>query len=241
MKNIFKFFVVLSLLGNVDVALSSEHGAAEAPHKEAVQEDEGYVIDVRDTPAEFKLPTHLWDLVMAKGKGDKKDGGGGHGEPAAAAGDDDDSLIVWLPVKVTLSAKAPGILNHQLVTYSLPRGGGTLDLSKNTVGDKGTFYLKFDLSEFTNLQAFKIYFVSNGKKRRVDGEIFGAGCNVYFDVTKSVLEANTAEGMKFNITDNRHVSALSGHFIFVQQEKDKVFLSQVEFNDSQKRDYLCKN
>lgn len=201
----------------------------------------GTVIDVRDTPADFKLPAKLWDTLVSAGGAVTDAGHGKKDEHGAAEKEEkNDTLIVWQPLQVSFSAKVAGILAHESVQYNLPRGGGTLDLSKITAGNKGTFYLKFNLNEFSNQSAMKVFFVSNGKKRRVDGEIYGAGCNVYFDVTKAFQTVNSSEGMKFNITDNRHISALSGHFIFVQTEKDKVYLSQVEFNDSQNQDYLCK-
>lgn len=233
-------------------ALASEHGAEAPAHaKEEHSVFNGTVFEVKDLPTDFKLPAKLWDKVMATGSvGAKEAGGhgGGHDKKEEHGGDGgggerekQDTLIVWLPVEVSFIAKSPGILVHDSVQYNLPRGGGALDLSKITDGDKGTFYLKFGLNDFSSPSSMKVYFVSNSKKRRVDGEIFGAGCNVYFDVTSSFQKLNSGEGIKFNITNNRHVSALGGHFVFVQSDKDKVYLSQVEFKDSQNRDYLCKN
>lgn len=231
------------------VALASEHEAAPAhgtapAHADARPAFNGTVLEIRDTPEDFKMPGKLWDTVMMSGA-PPATAGGGHGkkDEHGGGGDKDeksDTLIVWLPVEVSFTAKAAGILTHDAVQYNLPRGGGTLDLSKITSGDKGTFYLKFNLVEFNNPSAMKVYFVSNAKKRRIDGDIYGAGCNVYFDVTSSFQKSNSGEGIRFNITNNRHISALSGHFIFVQPDKDKVYLSQVEFNDSKNKDYLCK-
>jgi hypothetical protein len=217
------------------VALASEHEAAPANgaasgHSESRPVFNGTVLEIRDTPEDFKMPGKLWDIVLtseaapakAGGHEKKNDHGGG-----AEKDEKTDTLIVWLPVEVSFTAKASGILTHEAVQYNLPRGGGTLDLSKITSGDKGTFYLKFNLVEFSNPSAMKVYFVSNAKKRRIDGDIYGAGCNVYFDVTSSFQKLNSGEGIRFNITNNRHISALSGHFVFVQQDKDKVYLSQV--------------
>lgn len=192
-------------------------------------------IEVSDIPADFKIPTKLWDKLVSTDGPIKNDG-----SVTDEKEEKKDTLIVWVPVEVSFLAKVSGILTHESVQYNLPRGGGALDLAKITSGDKGSFFLKFNLYEFSNTSSVKVYFVSNAKKRRVDGEIFGAGCNVYFDITKAFQRDNSDQGIKFNITDNRHVSALSGHFIFVQTDKDKVYLSQVEFNDSQNRDYLCK-
>lgn len=222
-----KSFLFVSFVGVSQLYASgpSQGGAATSAHAAEEELDpNAHIIDVRDTPKDFKIPTDLWDLILDKDH--KKEG--------------DEPLIVWLPVKVILSAKRPSILIHEKIQYNLPRGGGTIDLSKNTDGDRGTFYLKFGLGEFSNPAATKVYFLSNSKKRRLEGDVFGAGCNVFFDITASLLKEQKLEGLKYNITDNRHVSALSGHFIFVQLEKDKVYLSQVEFNDTKNRDYLCK-
>ena len=182
-----------------------------------------HVIDVRDTPKDFKVPTILWDLIMDKPELKEKY----------------DPLIVWLPVKVLFSAKTTAILSYNDIEFNLPRGGGSIDLSKVAAGDRGTFYLKFGLDEFNNQAAMKVYFVSNSKKRRLDSELYGSGCNVFFDITEAFKKAS-GEGMRFNLTDKRHLSAMAGHFVFVQQEKDKVFISQVEFTDPNSREYLCK-
>ncbi|OYZ23972.1 MAG: hypothetical protein B7Y39_02835 [Bdellovibrio sp. 28-41-41] len=236
-KNTFTL-VLVSAFAAVAVASEHEaspaHGAAPA-HSEARPAFNGTVLDIRDTPEDFKMPGKLWDIVMTSGAAPAEAGGHGGGKDEKS-----DTLIVWLPVEVSFTAKVSGILTHDAIQYNLPRGGGTLDLSKITSGDKGTFYLKFNLVEFNNPSAMKVYFVSNAKKRRIDGDVYGAGCNVFFDVTSSFQKSNSGEGIRFNITNNRHISALSGHFIFVQSEKDKVYLSQVEFNDSKNRDYLCK-
>jgi len=239
MSNLKVYLVLgLALFVGATASASATASNAENAHKNSTtSEPEGVLIDVRDTPADFKLPGKLWDTLVLASPGGKD---GGHGSGAGAKEEKTDVLIVWLPVEVSLNAKSEGILVHDSVQYNLPRGGGTLDLSKVTAGDRGTFYIKFNLVEFSNPSALKVYFISNAKKRRVDGEVFGAGCNVYFDITKAFQKENNSEGLKFNITNNRHISAMSGHFIFVQTEKDKVYLSQVEFNDSKNRDYLCR-
>jgi hypothetical protein len=234
------------------VAMASEHAATPtqgeaAAHAEPRPVFAGTVLEIRDTPEDFKMPGKLWDTVMSSGAPAAAGvgHGGGHEKKLEHGGGDKDekidTLIVWLPVEVSFTAKATGILTHEALQYNLPRGGGTLDLSKITAGEKGTFYLKFNLVEFNNPSAMKVYFISNAKKRRVDGDVYGAGCNVYFDVTSSFKKLNSGEGIRFNVTNNRHISSLSGHFLFVQADKDKVYLSQVEFNDSKNRDYLCKN
>jgi hypothetical protein len=219
-----KLTLLLVLLGSVQNVLASDATADE------------HVVDIRDTPSDFKMPTQLWDKIM-EGELKPSEAKKSKDEPEENEG----NLIVWLPIQVSLSAKKPQILSHKSIQYNFPRGGGTIDMAKITGGDRGTFHLKFDIHEFTNLAALKVYFISNAKKRRVDNEIFGAGCNVFFDITAAVVASIQGPGIKFNITDNRHISALSGHFVFVQSEKDKVYLSQVEFNDSNNRDYLCKN
>lgn len=234
-SKIVPIFFSISLYAS-DPAAKNEHDAEKLTAVVG-----GPVVEIRDTPLDFKMPMKLWDSIMS---GEKKSGA--HGEKKDAHGDDqkekkEDLLIVWVPIEVTFQAKREKILVHEWVQYKFPRGGGTLDLSQIAIGERGTFFLNFNLGEFTNRQGVKIYFISNAKKRKLDGEVYGAGCNVYFDVTDAVQKSLSGEGLRFNITDNRHISALSGHFVFVQAGKDKVYLSQVEFGDSKNRDYLCKN
>lgn len=190
-----------------------------------------HVIDIRDTPKDFKIPTKLWDLLL-----DIKTSSNIESDEKQK----NEKLIVWLPLQVLFKAKASGTLIHDLIEYNFPRGGGSIDLSKVINGDKGTFFVKFNVGEFASQESVKVYFISNAKKRRFENEVFGAGCNVYYDVTDAVMKSLSIEGIKFNVTNNRHISALSGHFIFVHTEKDKVYLSHMEFTDSQNRDYLCK-
>ena len=140
----FTLLILASLVFS-NSSIANEHGAAPETHAAAHVEEEvdpdTYVVEVRDSPKDFKIPSELWDKILNKEPKEKKD----------------DPLIVWLPVKANLTAKAAGILVQEKIQYSLPRGGGTVDLSKIASGDRGTFVLKFGLNEFSNPSGMKVF------------------------------------------------------------------------------------
>lgn len=185
-------------------------------------------IEISRSAKDFKIPTKLWDLLL---------------NPESRS---DNSLnkeipiVVWLPMSVKLSAPVEGILNNLNSEISFSMGGGEIDLNHFVKGQKGSFYIKFLLEEFQDLSDFKVYFYSRSLKRKIDGDVFGSGCNVFFDVTKKFISINTKEGIKVNITDNRHLSVIGGRFILARKNQGKIYLSQVSFFDSTKTEYFCQ-
>ena len=74
-----------------------------------------------------------------------------------------------------------------------PKGGGEIDLSQVTRDQQGTFRVIFDLGDFEKTDDMKVYFVSEARKRRLQGEIWGVGCSKYLDVTSFVKKKMTKE------------------------------------------------
>ena len=119
-------------------------------------------------------------------------------------------------------------------------GGGELDLKDFVVGDKGSFFIKFSPGETKDAGQLQVYFFSQSRKRKIDDEIFGSGCNVYFDISKKWANENSKKGIKVNVTESRHISVLGGHFIFVKKLDNKLYISQVKIYDSTKPEYFCR-
>ncbi len=185
-------------------------------------------IEISRSAKDFKIPAKLWDLLL---------------NPESL---NDSSLkkeipiVVWLPLKVRLLAPVEGILNNLNSEVSFSMGGGEIDLNHFVKGKKGSFYIKFLLDDFQDLNDFKVYFYSRSIKRKIDGDIFGSGCNVFYDVTKKFISINSKEGIKVNITDNRHLSVIGGRFILARKTQGKIYLSQVSFFDSTRAEYFCQ-
>jgi len=167
-----------------------------------------------DTPMDFKMPTALWEKIdQTLGK----------------------ETLLYVPIKVKLIEKNPGVLIDPEVNYQFPKGGGEIDLSQVTRDQQGTFRVIFDLSDFEKTDDMKVYFVSEARKRRLQGDIWGAGCSKYLDVTSFVKKKMTKDGLEVNTTKFRHLTVLGGHFIFVLKNQ----ITQVTFTDSLHKEYFC--
>lgn len=178
----------------------------------------------------------------------------GHGEPAKQAGAATGSAaglkeevkeavsipVVFTNLGVYLKEKTEKTLKKDAYHIQLPKGGGEVDFA-NLVGERnGSFFLAFDLESFKEASDFKIYFVSEVKKRKVGEEILGAGCNKYFDVTSLFTKTQKEKGLLINTTRLRHLSVLGGHFVFVGKKEKQIFLSQLSFKDSKNSEMFCE-
>lgn len=234
MRSVFSFLLIasyLSAFGNTSEPPASEgHGPSELKFEK---------IEVEKSAKEFKIPTELWDQII----NDKKENPAEeakHGENKEEK-KEEAPILVWLPMKVQLSAVSEDILKNQNTEFEFSMGGGDIDFSKIVVGEKGSFFVKFLLDEFKEPSKVKVFFYSRAKKRKIEDDVYGAGCNVYYEITKKFINENAKQGIKTNITDNRHISIFGGHFIFASKIEGKIYLTQVSFKDSTKSEYYCQD
>lgn len=147
---------------------------------------------------------------------------------------------VFTPIRVFLVEKNRGILTQGHTEIVYPAGGGELDLSQFVLTKKGSFYFAVDFLPDLPAEERHIYFLSHGKARTIDGEKYGAGCNVYFDITSSFNKSMSSEGFLVNTSDGRHVSALAGTFYFAAVREGKLLLASLTVKDSKQRKWQCE-
>lgn len=217
-------------------ASTSEHENKEGHGTSAVVFEK---IEVEKSAKEFKIPAELWDLILNDSKSATAESAKKSDNKEEKK--DEAPILVWLPVKVQLSAVSEDILKNKNIEFDFSMGGGDIDFSKIVIGDKGSFYIKFLLEEFKEPAKVKVFFYSSAKKRKIDDDVYGSGCNVYFEITKKFFAENGKLGIKTNVTDNRHISIFGGHFIFASKNEGKIYLTQVSFKDSTKLDYFCQD
>ena len=223
----------------------SNESSGEHAHEEAIHKT---LVEVTKSAKDFKIPTDLWDLMIDGEKVESKPPEeSGHGKTEANQENkegetkkEDSPIIVWMPLKISLSAQQEGIIKDKEIEISYGMGGGELDLKDFVVGDKGSFFIKFSPGETKDAGQLQVYFFSQSRKRKIDDEIFGSGCNVYFDISKKWANENSKKGIKVNVTESRHISVLGGHFIFVKKLDNKLYISQVKIYDSTKPEYFCR-
>lgn len=192
---------------------------------------------IDEIPDDIKVPIKMWDDIEADPIG--------IGESRPEVIEDDEkklnrNTILFSPVTVILKEHNPNVLTNSEIRIELPRGGGKIDLSKYTGNSLGSFFVKFEWPEWKEAPEIRSFYVSRARKRKLDGEVYGVGCNKYLEMSSEVAKENSKLGLKVNTTRDRHVTALSGHFVFAIKNGRQIFLSQVTFYDSTNRSLICE-
>lgn len=199
------------------------------------EEEKFEVVKVPQETKDFNLPSLLWDKLLIE-------------DPEQAElnkikkVNEDETLqsrtVTLSPLAVELIEKNQGVLTSPRIRIEFAKGGGTVDLAKFKGTRAGTFYVKFDF-EGLNAPYFNIFFLSQGRARKVDGMVAGGGCRTFYNVTNAVVKDMKADGIPVNTTRDLHVSALAGHFFMSWLMGGTLSVTQVRFIDSSREDLLC--
>lgn len=193
-------------------------------------------VKLSEMPEDIKIPSKAWDLLEMKAAHSEAGGKGGHGGGEAAPSS---TNIIFSEVSAFLVQKNPGIVKGEAVKISLPKGGGSIDLAEFISAQKGTFYVGFDFPAFEGAKVSKVLFVSGVRKRKIGGQIFGAGCNQFFDITERFFKEMKGEGLKVNTTQERYLGVLGGTFLFAAQKDKNIYIAQVTFRHSEHKPLFC--
>jgi hypothetical protein len=150
----------------------------------------------------------------------------------------------FLNVSIFLRASAPGVLRNH-TEYKLPRGGGEIDLKDVVTGTKGSFFLTYQLARTSApdvlLKDVHVYFAGEVKKRKIDGQEFGSGCNTFMEVTEQMQAANASGGLQLNATAQRYLPVIGGVFYFVDFNPErKMYLASVRIKDTRYPESSCQ-
>ena len=178
-------------------------------------------ISAQASDKDIRIPTLLWEKIEQT-SGEIKDG-----------------TLSFFPIKVIFKEKTEGLVQRDFHEITLPRGGGEIDLAKVLKKEQGTFSVSFELEGLEMPEDLQVYFVSQSRKRRIDGDIWGAGCRKFLDIKSFYLSTIAKEGLSVNTTRNRHLTVLGGNFVFVIKNGKQVLLSQVTFTDSSEPNLFC--
>ena len=180
--------------------------------------------------AEAQLPASLWEKIVSQVQPDQKRSASAKGALPTA----------FVPITVRLIEKNKGILTDGHAEIEFGPGGGELDLREFLqAGKNGSFYLVVDFAPEVEKKDRKVYFLSNGIKRKRGSETLGAGCDAYFDVSTGFDKAMRTTGLLVNTTDGRHVSTLAGTFFFSALHQGKLQLASLTVTDSSHRSLQC--
>lgn len=152
----------------------------------------------------------------------------------------DDVSVQFIPLKVTFTEKNPGVLKEPSIQYVLPNGGGHIDLSKLTTGANGSFYVKVEI-EIDPKDSPSYWFISRSKKRRIDQEVWGGGCNTFYNLDKFVPLQMFSGEFLVNTTRDRHITLLGGTFLFASRKSRDLKIAHLTFSDTTKDRLFCEN
>lgn len=178
---------------------------------------------------DVKLPSKLWSLFENPNLEEK-----------AETETFDQKPTEFLPIKVYLHERNKGILggfNHEL---SFQAGGGDLDLKDFVTEKSGSFFIGFEADAKVPLDHLRVYFMSDSEERKLAGDVYGSGCNTYFEITSAFKKAMAKDGFLVNTTSQRHVSALAGTYFFVNEQGEKLYLTRLTIRDSRYPSLHCK-
>ena len=140
-----------------------------------------------------------------------------------------------------------GLVIENPVIFKPPNGGGIIDMGPYIRNVRGNFYFKLNayLDEGSGYEKeapdLSVFFLSNGKKRKVLDQMVGAGCNKFMDVSSYFDSKMSAEGLKLNSTQRRFLSVVGGTFFFIYTVKDELYLASLKVIDSKYSEYLCRS
>lgn len=192
------------------------------------------VRSVAEFSQDILIPVQLWDLVEGKGTDPAS-----ASEGAVTTGNAGN--IIFAPLRVLLFEKNEGVLKSPKMQIDYPLGGGQLDLSEVTTGKIGTFFIGIEIPEISGLIQTRVFYVSGARKRKLDGDIYGSGCQLFMDISEKFQSEMKKEGIKVNTSRNRHVSVLAGNFILTAHKDNQILVSQLTVIDSKNSHLLCRN
>jgi hypothetical protein len=122
-----------------------------------------------------------------------------------------------------------------------PPGGGTVDLSDFVTSLHGAFNLKIRVENDHHERQLlsKVYFVSQSKQTKIDGEKFGSGCGLYMDVTSFFQKSMDKGGFDLYTADQRYLFVLHGTFVFATYSPEALQLASLTFYDSRYKNWDC--
>lgn len=148
-----------------------------------------------------------------------------------------------LDITLYLHEKTTGVLMGRKYKFSLPAGGGTIDLAQAVQSHiRGSFYIEVevDAEEKGKEAPLRVFFVSQAKQREIDGRQFGMGCDKFADITSYFHSAMNDQGFVVNTTEQRYISVVGGTFFFIRTTMEGLYLGSLTLEDSRFPRVQCR-
>lgn len=197
-------------------------------------------VDMKSSNMETSLPKKLWDEIDKVYQhyeltGQYTDTDRGKNEERISKN--------ILNISIFLREKTEKSLGGNNLRLELGNSGSLIDF-KDILKDAkiGSFYFNLEMNPFPgNVEEgrWKVFHISGSKKLRIAGQVYGKGCNYFRDVTSFFNKAVHGEGFLVSSKDARHISLLSGTFVFVSSYKGVLYFSHLNVKDSRYEKFQC--
>lgn len=125
------------------------------------------------------------------------------------------------------------------IHFRLPTGGGEIDLAQSIHGSKGGYKIQMKLSKLPDNTVLRVFYISNARRRTVEGEEFGSGCWKMAEMTRWFTQTHQKEPLQVYATDQRDISLVGGTWLFAAVGDSSLWLSAVTLTDSRFPQHLC--
>jgi len=148
---------------------------------------------------------------------------------------------VLLNVRAELLQKKPGAL-HENARVVTPLGGGVVDLADLVTPVRASFHTKIVATHEDGgaLHNARVYYVSRAKARSIDGDIYGAGCDKWMEITGYFNKIMRDGGFQLYTADQRYLSVLGGTFVLIGFAKEAIAVGSISFTDSRYPQVMCE-
>jgi hypothetical protein len=186
----------------------------------------------------LQIPTSLWDAILSSYQKTERSV---QGQDLDVDNGSTNIAINFYPMHLHLAEKTPGVLRTPHMRFEFPEGGGIVDLANEVQNNvRGTWYLKVEpIGLGEEVKQVKVFYLSNGRTRTIEGRTFGAGCATFMEITSFFHRQLSGDGVRVNSRDGSYISLLAGSYFFVVTKDDSLYLSQLTITDSRYPEWEC--
>ncbi|MCB0419744.1 MAG: hypothetical protein KDD61_02040 [Bdellovibrionales bacterium] len=132
----------------------------------------------------------------------------------------------------------------QNIRLQTVQGSGVVDFKKYVSRGVGHFKLRVKVDRegadsHLSSSDVRVYFVGETRAKRIDGKIFGSGCNTWMEVSKWFRKTWSREGLDLYAKEERYLRVVGGTYYFVHFFEGVLYLSTLTFKDSRYPDSEC--
>lgn len=151
----------------------------------------------------------------------------------------DDFVVLPVGVGVELFSEDHRVLKDSL-NYQIRyiEGGGKLDLFDFVVG-KGSFNIRF-APELNSDGDFHLLYISDSPGKDMEGDQWGNGCGVIYDLTDKQDLFVLDGGMRVTSSQRHYLHLMAGTFVFFQLVDERLYLGYIRIEDSRYPNFKCR-